>query len=97
MSLIEAIVWNHLKHQQAEGKKFRRQHSVGRYILDFYCPEKRLAIELDGESHNDAKSQTYDERRSGYLANLGIRVLRFQNKDVLVNLEGVLQEIQKWL
>ncbi len=95
-SLPEAIVWNHLKHGQL-GMKFRRQHSVGPYILDFYCPKKRLAIELDGETHNDSKSQTYDAERTKYLNLQEIRVLRFQNREILENLEGVLEEIKKWL
>jgi len=96
-SLIEAIIWNHLKHRQAGGEKFRRQHSIGPYILDFYCPERNFAIEFDGQTHDSEKSQSYDAERTEYLKKFGIKILRIQNKEVLNNLEGVLKEVEKYL
>ncbi len=90
----EAALWNALKNSQLEGRKFRRQHSVGRFILDFYCPSERLAIELDGESHDNEATQENDQARSEYLNSLNIRVLRFENQAVMENPDGVLEKIR---
>ncbi len=79
----EQVLWSRIRCKQL-WYKFRRQHSVGRYILDFYCPEKNLCIELDRESHFTEKSQEYDNIRTEYLQNLDIRVIRFTNLDVWV-------------
>lgn len=88
----EASLWRALKGRQVYGLKFRWQHSVGPYILDFYCPELKLAIELDGESH--AMREEYDERRTDYLFRMaGITVLRFENRVVFENLEQIIAEI----
>ena len=77
----EATLWKMLKGKQIAGLKFRRQHSVGPYILDFYCPQIKLAIELDGEVHN--RQQDYDEQRSYFLNRVeDIEVLRFENRTV---------------
>jgi len=89
----ESLLWVHLQHRQVQGRKFRRQHSVGIYILDFYCPAEHLAVELDGASHDHEAAQDRDEKRSEFLRKAGIRVLRFENRDVRENLEGVLKEI----
>lgn len=94
----EQELWRVLRQRNLGGHKFRRQHSVGPYILDFYCPAKRLAIELDGDSHSTAESIVYDCERTAYLSGVGIRVLRFLNADVHEHVEEVcekiLQEIQ---
>ena len=77
----EAILWRMLKGKQIAGLKFRCQHSVGPYVLDFYCPQIKLAIELDGEVHN--RQQDYDEQRSYFLNRVDdIEVLRFENRTV---------------
>ncbi len=89
----EAALWSSLQRSQLGGKKFRRQHSVGPYILDFYCPECRLAVELDGQTHFNPKSWKYDGDRTGYLNKLNIRVLRFENRDVFEYGDWVLLEI----
>ena len=73
--------------------RFRRQVTVGNYILDFYCAAAKLAVELDGSQHCDPRELHYDERRTAYLNSLGIYVLRFSNLDVLNNLRGVCQQI----
>jgi very-short-patch-repair endonuclease/restriction endonuclease S subunit len=92
----EAKLWTMLKGKQLDGRKFRRQHSVGNYILDFYCPAEKLAIELDGEVHNSAQAAEYDRERDLFLAHTGIKVIRFENKVVFQNPDGLLAEIRKW-
>ncbi|MBL4753114.1 MAG: endonuclease domain-containing protein [Flavobacteriales bacterium] len=88
----EAELWTYLKHTKL-GQKFRRQHSVGYYILDFYCPQSKLCVELDGAHHFTPESQRYDERRSRCLEKFGIRVIRFENEDVFNKLPDVLNSI----
>jgi very-short-patch-repair endonuclease len=90
----EARLWIHIKNSQL-GYKFRRQHSVEKYILDFYCTQKKLAIELDGSPHDTEQGFAKDKERTEYLQSQGIKVIRFENKDVIKNLEGVLLEIKK--
>ena len=89
----EQQLWAALKGSQLGGYKFRRQHSVGCYILDFYCPEERLAVELDGDSHFTDEAQEYDRERTKILNGLNIRVLRFLNTDVYDNLVEVCARI----
>jgi very-short-patch-repair endonuclease len=91
----EAALWKALQRSQLDRRKFRRQHSIGPYILDFYCPSEKLAVELDGAAHDSDPSHARDQRRDEYLARLGIRVLRFENRDVMRNLDGVLQAIKE--
>ena len=93
----EAALWRGLQRSQLNGKKFRRQHSVGPYILDFYCPECHLAVELDGQGHFNSMRSEYDYRRTEYLQKLNIRVLRFENRLVFENPEGVLHTISDHL
>ncbi len=92
---VEATLWNMLKNKQLEGRKFRRQHSVGNYILDFYCPGEKLAIELDGQGHFEAAQANYDYERDLFLQNFGIKVLRFENKEVFEHPEQVLEVIKR--
>ena len=88
----EAFLWSRLKNRQVDGLQFRRQFSVDNYILDFYCPELRLAVELDGEVHNHQID--YDRRRSQELLEQhGIRVLRYENRWVFEHLQSILDEI----
>lgn len=91
----EAILWTKLKNRNLDGIKFRRQFSIETYILDFYSPELRLCIEIDGSHHFTPEGHKYDLQRTEYLWRLhGVRVLRFENKDVYFHLEGVLTEIR---
>lgn len=92
----EATLWTLLKGKQLDGRKFRRQHSFANYILDFYCPEERLAIELDGQGHFTATQADYDYERDLFLQEFGIRVLRFENKWVWDNPEGLLEQVREW-
>lgn len=91
----EAALWGYLKGKQMEGRKFRRQHSFGNYILDFYCPSEKLAIELDGEHHFTVEGAAYDLERTRFLNAHGISVIRFENKLVFERLEFILDEIKK--
>ena len=95
LTAAEATLWNLLKNKQLDGRKFRRQHSVDKYVLDFYCPSENLAIELDGDHHFSDEGQKYDEKRSAYLNSLKIRVLRFENEEVFQSADAVLKEIRK--
>ena len=90
----EAYLWNILKNRNLENRKFRRQQSIEKYIVDFYCPSERLVIELDGEVHNNAAQSEYDHLRNMRLNELGYKVLRFENKTVFEQLDRVLDEIR---
>jgi very-short-patch-repair endonuclease len=91
----EAELWKHIRNNRLEGKKFRRQHSIGNYILDFYCPQEKLGIELDGRNHFTDNGYEADEIRTAFLNTLNIRMLRFENNEVFNQLEGVLEEIRQ--
>ena len=93
MTPAEATLWRALKGRGAGGLKFRRQQGIGPYVLDFYCPERRLCVELDGSSHD--YRYEYDEQRTQYLAEQGIRVVRFRNEQVFTCLDGVVAEIDR--
>jgi very-short-patch-repair endonuclease len=92
----EATLWNYLKQKQL-GWKFRRQHSVGNYIVDFYCATERVAIELDGAGHFTEKGMKRDAERTKYLEGLNIKVVRFENRRVFEDLQTVLEEIKTTL
>jgi very-short-patch-repair endonuclease len=91
----EAFLWLRLKEKQLEGRKFRRQHSIGKFVVDFYCPSEKLVVELDGEGHFTEEGRAFDEKRSGYLRSLGISVIRFENCEVFDRLDAVLEDIKK--
>ncbi len=91
----EATLWKKLQKRQVEGLKFRRQHSVGRYILDFYCPEIQLGIELDGEYHTGHYAEARDRNRDEFLNTLGIEVLHFENRWVFEYPQDIIEAIQK--
>jgi len=91
----EAVFWIKLKNKQLDGRRFRRQFSVGNYILDFYCPSEKIAVELDGESHFTLSGMEQDFVRDEYLNTLNIKVLRFENRLVFENPDYILNEIRK--
>jgi very-short-patch-repair endonuclease len=91
----EVSLWQYLQNKKLGGRKFRRQHSIGNYIIDFYCPTEKLAIELDGEDHFWEEGIKKDSKKTAYLNSFGIRVLRFENKWVFEDLEYVLTEVKK--
>jgi very-short-patch-repair endonuclease len=90
-TVAEKALWARVRNKQFFGFKFFRQYSMGAYILDFYCPEIKLAVELDGGQHNLPESREYDAERSAYLNSNGIEVVRFWNNEVLLEMEGVLE------
>ncbi|HEY8923904.1 MAG TPA: endonuclease domain-containing protein [Polyangia bacterium] len=89
----EALLWAQLRAKRFMRLKFRRQHPCGPYILDFYCPVRRLAVELDGGQHFEQASERYDLRRTAFLVRRGVRVIRFQNDFILRELDTVLEVI----
>ena len=91
----EQLLWQHLKGSQLAGLKFRRQHSIGLFVLDFYCPSERLAIELDGEIHQTHEVRLCDEERQKAIETLEIRVIRFSNAAIMDNVSQVLRDIQQ--
>lgn len=89
----EGAFWAKVRNKQFFGMKFFRQYSVGPYVLDFYCPTLRLAVELDGGQHNQSNNRQHDAVRSDYLKAQGIDVMRFWNNEVLIDIESVLSEL----
>jgi len=89
----EMLVWSKLKGKQVASCKFRRQYSVGAFVIDFYCPELKLAIEIDGETHFQDGAEAYDQARQQFIEKFGIQFLRFTNQQVYENLEGVIEVI----
>jgi very-short-patch-repair endonuclease len=90
---VEALLWKYLKDRHMIHIKFRRQYPVAGFVLDFYCPAKKLGIELDGSIHNIRKE--YDVARQDIIEDKGIKILRFRNEEVVDNMEGVLRKIKR--
>ncbi len=93
MTDAEQLLWRLLRNRGVHNAKFRRQHPIGRYVLDFYCHEAKLAIELDGGQHAEPQREAYDRERTAWLARQGIEVLRFWDNEVLQQTEAVLESI----
>lgn len=93
----EWVLWLSLRGRQVGGAKFRRQHGIGKYIVDFYCPEHRLAIEIDGISHGAPGGAESDRKRQVVIEQYGIQFLRFTDDQVLGNIDGVLAGIRSKL
>ncbi|MGH8015827.1 MAG: endonuclease domain-containing protein, partial [Candidatus Zixiibacteriota bacterium] len=97
MPSAEVILWSRLQKRQVLGFKFRRQYSVGPYVLDFYCPAAKLAIELDGSSHFQNDEPEYDRNRQVSIEQLGIRFLRFTNLEIYKHLNETMEAIAEAL
>ncbi len=95
MTLSEILLWNQLKQKQMMGCDFHRQKPVDEYVVDFFCPELLLAIEIDGQSHE--RKLEKDSERQREIEALGVEFLRFEDDEVKKNLEGVLWEIREWI
>jgi very-short-patch-repair endonuclease len=93
MPKAEVMLWGKLRLRQVEGCRFRRQYSVGAFVIDFYCPELKLAIEVDGASHLQEGIPEYDAQRQGFLESKGIFVLRVTNDEVYGDLNVVVGSI----
>ncbi len=93
MTSAENKLWLRLRGKQLNGLKFRRQHGIGSYIVDFYCPEKRLVIEVDGDVHAYEEQIIKDKEREDYLKALGLQIVRYTNWDILTNMEGVVEDL----
>jgi len=96
MTEVEIKLWQAIKNRKISSLKFRRQHPIHYYIADFYCHEKRLIIEVDGEIHKRRSVKEHDENRSAELDRLGITVIRFTNDQVIKSLPEVLKEIERF-
>jgi very-short-patch-repair endonuclease len=93
-TLTEVRLWECIRKKQILGVRFRRQFSIGRYIVDFYSPQLKLAIEIDGKSHDTQSKQEYDAIREKEIKALGINILRFRNHEVLDELDNVVMKIE---
>ena len=91
----EAVMWTQIRGRKINGRKWRRQFSVGPFIIDFYCPELKLGIELDGAPHYAPGGYEADELRTGYLREHGIRIIRFENKEIWASLESVIETLYR--
>lgn len=91
----EATLWRYLKNKQIDGRRFRRQFGVDKYVLDFYCPSENLAVELDGEDHFSDFGLAYDSERELFLRQYNIQIIRFENQEVFENIEFVIERIRK--
>jgi very-short-patch-repair endonuclease len=89
----EKVLWDALRNKQFHGLKFLRQHPVGRFVVDFYCHELRLVVEVEGDIHEKPGQQEYDKERFAELEACGKKILRVKNEDVVFKLEGVLERI----
>jgi len=95
LSPPEAVLWRCLRNKGLQGLKFRRQHPLGPYILDFYCDAVRLTVEIDGASHQGEAQARHDARRDAWLAQQGIRTLRIPAQWIRQDLQGVLDQISR--
>jgi very-short-patch-repair endonuclease len=95
MTAAERLLWAAMRDRQIDGLKFRRQHPIGPFILDFCCPAQRLVIEVDGGVHDDEEQAAHDALRTDQLAAYGYRVLRVRNDDVMRDLAAVIETIRR--
>ncbi|HRJ31148.1 MAG TPA: endonuclease domain-containing protein [Cyclobacteriaceae bacterium] len=93
----ERLLWRNLRSKKLKGYKFRRQHPIDHFIVDFYCHECRLVIEVDGDIHFQNDNPAYDKGRTEQLDALGVKIIRFTNEQVLKDISSVLSEITKHL
>ena len=93
MTDSELLLWSKIRGKQLKGYQFYRQKIIGKYIADFYCPKAKLVIEIDGGQHYSAEGKEKDKRRDEYMSGAGIIVLRFSGREVLKNLDAVLEKI----
>lgn len=93
MTDAENLLWAKIRHKQLKGHQFYRQKIIGRYIVDFYCSRANLIIEIDGSHHYEDKTKERDKARDDYMESVGLRVLRFSDREIFENLDGVMERI----
>ena len=93
----EEILWKHLRGRKYLGLKFKRQYSIDQFVVDFYCPELKVGIELDGGIHNDKDVKIHDENREGFINSFGIKVLRIKNEIVVNEINKALELIKDFI
>jgi very-short-patch-repair endonuclease len=94
-TFCEKIMWTYLRDRKTLGYKFRRQYSVDHYVIDFYCPELKLAIELDGSIHDEPDQKEYDKHRQEYLEKFGVRFIRITNDELMGNANRAFNKIEE--
>jgi very-short-patch-repair endonuclease len=97
MTEAEVKLWVHIRKKQVFDLQFYRQRPIGNYIIDFYCPDAKLVIEVDGGQHFEDEGREYDEKRDAFLHSLKLKVLRFSNLDILHNIGGVMDRIEEFV
>ena len=97
MTAAEVALWLMIKNKQLDGERFLRQYSIGHFVVDFYCPKHKLAVELDGEVHFTEEAAAYDAKRTAYLNSVGVQVVRFENFEVFQYPMRTQDEIRKYL
>jgi len=93
MTKSEKLLWKKLRNKQVGGYRFRRQFSIGRYVADFYCPELRLVVEIDGLQHNTKENKKYDKERDLFIKSLGIGVIMISNEQILKDINKATKTI----
>ena len=93
MTEAESFLWQRIRKKQLKGRQFYRQKNIGNYIVDFYCPSEKVIVELDGGQHYTQEGIRKDQVRDEYLESLGFTILRFSDREVFKNIEGVLERI----
>jgi len=93
-TIAEKTLWHYLRKNRVKNVKFRRQHSIGPYIVDFYAPQVKLAIEVDGPTHYEENAIEFDKERTKFIESNGIKVIRFTNNEVYTNIDGVLTVVE---
>jgi len=96
-TLEEAKIWEKLRNKRLHNFKFYRQYSIGYYIVDFYCPQIKLVIEIDGKFHDSEYNQDYDKIRSNYFESIGIKTIRFPNQKVLKDIDSVMKDVTRFI
>lgn len=97
LSQAEVLLWSMLKGKGLNNYKFRRQYNVGKFVIEFYCPKSKLAIEVDGDSHFVEGAKERDRERQTIIETFGITFLRFTNREIYKNIEGVLDKIMEYI
>jgi very-short-patch-repair endonuclease len=93
----EKLVWGFLRNRQMKGLKFRRQYSVGNYVIDFYCPKLKLAVEIDGNIHDLPEQKGYDIKRQQYIEQFGIKFIRIRNEELFGNANKTFDKIENFI